>query len=154
MTLVESTVTELTLRYGKERRQLLPILRGVYEKFHYLSDESMVEVARQLDISSAEVFGKVTFYSFLSGTPQGEFVIRICKTIVCDMKNKKQIVDTLENLLKIKMGQTTHNRKFSLCYTNCLGLCHKAPAMLINNEAYTDLTPDKVRQIIASYKNR
>ncbi len=149
----ETMVNDLVARHGKSREALLPILQGVFDRDHYISDDAMVEIARQLDISSAEVYGKSTFYHFLNIEPCGQFVIRVCKTIVCDMKNKKEIVSTLENLLKIKMGQTTHNRKFSLLYTNCLGWCHKGPAMLVNDEVYTDLTPDKVRDIIAKYRN-
>lgn len=154
MNLIESTVTELTHKLGTERHRLLPVLQGVYNKFHYVSDEAMVEIARQMDISSAEVYGIATFYSFLESVPQGEFVIRVCKTIVCDMKEKKEIVETLEHLLKIKMGQTTHNKKFSLCYTNCLGSCHHAPAMLINDTLYSDLTKEKITSIISEYKNK
>lgn len=153
MNQTETIVNELVQKHGKTREALLPILQGVYEKEYYISDESMVEIARKLDISSAEVYGKATFYHFLHTEPCGQFNIRVCKTIVCDMKNKKEIVSTLENLLKIKMGQTTHNRKFSLHYTNCLGWCHKGPAMLVNNDVYTELTPDKVRDIITKYRN-
>lgn len=150
----ELLVNDLVAQHGAKRESLLPILQGVFDNMRYLSDDAMVEIAKHLDISSAEVYGKATFYHFLSTKPLGQYVIRVCKTIVCDMKNKKEIVNTLENLLKIKMGETTNNRKFSLLYTNCLGWCHKGPAMLINDEVYTDLTPDKVRDIIAIYKNK
>ncbi len=140
--------------YGDERNSLLPILQEIQRNEQYLSDEAMVEVARKLDISSADVYGKATFYTFLDTVPRGKFIIRVCKTIVCDMHNKNQIIETLENLLKIKVGETTLNRKFSLLYTNCLGWCHKGPAMLINDEVYTELTPEKVREIITEYKNK
>lgn len=154
MTVTENLVNNLVKQYGTGREGLLPILKGIYEQDHYLSDESMIEVAKKLDISSADVYGVATFYSFLDTIPRGKYIIRVCKTIVCDMKNKRQIVETLENLLKIKVGETTLNRKFSLLYTNCLGWCHKGPAMLINDDVYTELTPEKVITIIADYKNR
>jgi NADH:ubiquinone oxidoreductase subunit E len=111
-------------------------------------------MSRELDLSTAEVYGTATFYSFLDTTRRGKYIIRICKTIVCDMHGKNQIVKTLEEQLKIKVGETTHNHKFSLLETNCLGWCHKGPAMLINDEVYTDLTPERIRQIIADYRNR
>lgn len=154
MTVTENLVNNLVKQYGTGRESLLPILKGIYDQDHYLSDESMIEVAKKLDLSSADVYGVATFYSFLDTVPRGKYIIRVCKTIVCDMKNKRQIVDTLENLLKIKVGETTLNRKFSLLYTNCLGWCHKGPAMLINDDVYTELTPEKVASIIADYKNR
>lgn len=154
MTVTENLVNNLVKQYGTGRESLLPILKGIYDQDHYLSDESMIEVAKKLDLSSADVYGVATFYSFLDTIPRGKYIIRVCKTIVCDMKNKRQIIDTLENLLKIKVGETTLNRKFSLLYTNCLGWCHKGPAMLINDDVYTELTPEKVAGIIADYKNR
>ncbi len=154
MTTTATRIQSLVKKHGQERSSLLPILQGIYEYDHYVSDEAMVEIAKQLDISSAEVYGKATFYHFLDTVPRGEYVIRLCKTIVCEMKEKESIVKTLENLLKIKVGETTLNRKFSLLYTNCLGWCHKGPAMLINDEIYTELTPEKVEKIITEYRNR
>jgi NADH:ubiquinone oxidoreductase subunit E len=70
------------------------------------------------------------------------------------MHGKKTIMQTLENMLKIKVGETTQNKKFTLLETNCLGWCHKSPAMLINDEPYTELTPERVHDIIADFMNK
>jgi len=70
------------------------------------------------------------------------------------MKGKNQILLALEDGLKIKLGETTPDKKFTLLATNCLGWCHKAPAMLINDDVFTELTPEMVRQIIEDYKKR
>jgi len=70
------------------------------------------------------------------------------------MKGKNQILLALEDALKIKLGETTIDKRFTLLETNCLGWCHKAPAMLINDEVYTELTPELVRQIVEDYKKR
>ena len=70
------------------------------------------------------------------------------------MHGKNQIIKELETVLKINLGETTHDRKFTLLETNCLGQCHKGPAMLINDEPYTELTPEKVREIIMKYKQQ
>ncbi len=147
-------VEKLVDTYGRSRESMLPILQDIQRTEHYVSDDAMVEIAKQLDISTADVYGKATFYSFIDTVPRGKYVIRVCKTIVCEMHNKSGIIETLENLLKIKIGETTLNRKFSLLYTNCLGWCHMGPAMLINDEVFTDLTPERVREIIAIYKNK
>jgi len=152
---IRDFVKELADQYGRKRESLMPILQGIVEKERYLSREAMTEVARELDISAAEVYGTATFYSFLDTTPRGKYVIRVCKTITCDMHGKKQIIKTIEDLLKVKLGETTTNKKFTLLETNCLGWCHKGPAMLINDEPYSDLTPDKTREIILDYvKNK
>ena len=67
----------------------------------------MVEVARELDISAAEVYGTASFYTFLDTQVKGKYVIRVCKTITCSMKGKSDIIHTLEEMLKIKVGETT-----------------------------------------------
>lgn len=154
MTSVQTLVKELTHKHGKKRESLLPILQGIIEKDRFISEYAMIEIARELDISTAEVFGTATFYSFLDTKPCGKYVIRVCKTITCSMKGKNQILLALEDGLKIKLGETTPDKKFTLLATNCLGWCHKAPAMLINDDVFTELTPEMVRQIIEDYKKR
>lgn len=154
MTDIQELVTGLVEQHGRKREKLLPILQGVIEKERSLSDYAMVEIARQMGISAADVYGTATFYSFMDTDPRGEFVIRVCKTITCFMKGKNQILLALEDALKIKLGETTPDKKFTLLETNCLGWCHKAPAMLINDEIYTDLTIERVHEIIGEYKNK
>ncbi|ALO14503.1 NADH-quinone oxidoreductase subunit NuoE [Salinivirga cyanobacteriivorans] len=154
MTDIQELVTGLVEKHGRKRENLLPILQGVIEKERSVSDFAMVEIAKQMGISAADVYGTATFYSFMDTEPRGEYVIRICKTITCFMKGKNQILLALEDALKIKLGETTPDRKFTLLETNCLGWCHKAPAMLINDEIYTDLTIEKVHEVIGEYKNK
>jgi NADH:ubiquinone oxidoreductase subunit E len=129
----------------------MPILQGIVEKHNYLTDEAMVEVARELDISAAEVYGTASFYTFLDTSVRGKYVIRVCKTITCSMKGKAEIIQTIEDMLKIKVGETTSDKMFSIIETNCIGWCHKAPAILINEIPYTELTPEKVVEIIKDY---
>lgn len=147
-------VKELSDRHGRARESLMPILQGIVEKHNYLTDEAMVEVAKELDISAAEVYGTASFYTFLDTQVRGRYVIRVCKTITCSMKGKSEIIQTLEDMLKIKVGETTSDRQFSLIETNCIGWCHKAPAMLINEMPYTELTPEKVVEIIKGYMQK
>jgi len=144
-------ISELADKYGRSRENLLPILQGVVEREKFLSDYSMIEIARELDLPTAEVYGTATFYSFLEYKLMGKYVIRVCKTITCAMKGKNQILLTIKDMLKIGVGETSTDKKFSLLETNCLGWCHKAPAMLINDEDYTELTPESVREILTEY---
>jgi len=151
---IKELVKNLASKHGKTRESLIPILQGVIHDQRYISDEAMTEIARELDISAAQVYGTATFYSFLDTQPRGKYVIRVCRTISCAMKGKNLITQEIEDLLKIKVGETSQNRKFSLLETNCLGWCHKGPAMLINDDAFTDLTSEKVREIINLYMKK
>lgn len=147
-------IVELAELHGRTRESLLPILQGVVEHENYLTKRSMTEISKELDLPAAEVYGTATFYSFLEHRKMGRFTIRICKTISCSMKGKNQILLAIKDMLKIDLGQTTPDGRFSLVETNCLGWCHKAPAMVINHEVYTELTPEKVRDILGDYLKR
>ena len=144
-------IQNLAKDHGKDRRSLIPILQGIVESEHYLSRESMLEVAKILDISSAEVYGTASFFSFLDIKERGKYVVRVCKSITCEMKGKDEIINTIENILKLKVGDTSPDLKFSLLETNCLGLCAEGPAMLINEECFTKMTPEKVRELLLKY---
>lgn len=149
----DNLVKDLVEIYGRRRDSLMPILQGIVEKHNYLTDDAMVEVAKELDISAAEVYGTASFYSFLDIEPRGKYIIRVCKTITCAMKGKYEIIEVLEDILKIKVGETTSNGLFTLLETNCMGWCHKAPAMLINDIPYTELTREKIVKIIRDYNH-
>src|SRR5512133_113891 len=148
---VGNLVKELSDKHGHARESLMPILQEIVQRHNYLTDEAMVEVAKELDISAAEVYGTASFYTFLDTQTMGKYVIRVCKTITCSMKGKSDIIHTLEDVLKIRVGETTPDNKFSLVETNCIGWCHKAPAILINDMPYTELSPEKVSVIIKDY---
>jgi NADH-quinone oxidoreductase subunit E len=147
----ELLVKELVEKNGKCRNSLMPILQGIVQQEHYLSEEAILSVAKELDLSAADVFGTASFYTFLDTVPRGKNIIRVCKTITCHMKGKEEIINAISNHLKIKIGETTHDKKFTLLTANCLGWCHKGPVMLINDEVYPELTPAKAIEILQSY---
>lgn len=146
-----SLITELVTRHGNKRQSLIPILQGVVEKESFISQTRMRQIAKELDISPADVYGTASFYSFLNTDERGKYVIRICKTIVCEMNNKDKIMQAIKGLLKINVGETSPDKKFTLLETNCLGWCAEGPAMLINDKVYTKLTPESVREILYEY---
>ncbi len=148
---VKELVKELSGKYGNKRESLLPILQGIIDENYYLSKEAMLEVARELDVSAAEIFGTASFFSFLDTEAKGKYKIRVCKSITCDMKGKNEILAAIEDTLKIKVGETSQDNRFSLLETNCIGLCDQGPAMLINDEYFTRLRPESVREILGDY---
>lgn len=151
MTSTENLVTQLVEKHGKTRNALMPILQGVVAHEKFLSEEAMIAIARELDLSAADVYGTASFYTFLDTVPRGQNIIRICKTISCHMRNKDEIILAVENQLGIKVGETTHDKRFTLLTANCLGWCHKGPVMLVNDEVFPELTPHKAVEIIEGY---
>ena len=145
-------IEQLAAKYGGQRDSLMPVLQELQMNHGYVSDFAQQEVARLLGIHPVEVYGVVTFYSFLSTEPKGRNIVRLCQTIACDMANKDAVSNTLEREIGIKFGETTTDKKYSLEYINCMGMCDQGPAMLINDEVYTKLTPNKVVNILKSCK--
>lgn len=145
-------IEELIKKFGSGRESLLPILQNIQKKFGCISDFAMQEISLHLDIHPVEVYGVTTFYSFLSTEPKGKYIIRLCKTISCDLLGKEAIARTFEKELNLKFGETSKDKKFTLEYCNCIGMCDQGPAALINEQVYTRLTPSKVVEILEKLK--
>ncbi len=149
----QQLVKSLANQFGRDRESLLPILQKVVEHEHVLSQAAMVEIARELDLSAAEVYGTASFYSFMNTKPYGTYIIRVCKSIIAEMKGKEEIVEKLQDILKIKVGETTPDGKFTLLETNDIGWSDQEPSMLINDTPYTNLSPDKIVEIMTKYRS-
>ena len=137
---------------NKAPENLLVALKEAQARFGYLPPEFMAELAESLDVPVNDVFGVASFYSFLSTRPLGRNVIRICRSLPCYLENCQTIIETVAKEIGIKPGETTPDGRFSFELTNCIGLCDRAPAMLINSDAHVDLTPSKISQILQNYK--
>ncbi|MGD8780336.1 MAG: NADH-quinone oxidoreductase subunit NuoE [Ignavibacteria bacterium] len=145
-------IEQLVEKYGKDRSALLEILHEIQKKHRSIPDFAQQEVARLLEIHPVEVYSVISFYSFLNTEPKGRNLVRICQTISCDMKNKQAIVNAVERELGVKIGETTRDRKFTVEFTNCMGLCDQGPAMSVNERVYTKLTPEKAVEILNEVK--
>ena len=131
---------------------ILLALEDAQARFGYVSPEFMIELAESLDIPVNDVYGVASFYSFLSTRSPARNVIRMCKSLPCHLKEGQAIIEAIEKEIGIKAGNITEDGRFSFELTNCIGLCDRAPAMLINHDAHIDLTPKKIAGILAKYK--
>jgi NADH:ubiquinone oxidoreductase subunit E len=135
-------------RHGDDRSALVPILQDVQSRYHTISDFTMQAIADRLGIHPVEVYSVVTFYAFLSEKYHGRFVIRLCRTISCDMAGKDAVARQLRNDLGVDFGETTPDGRFTLEWANCIGMCDCGPAMLVNDQVYTQMTPEKVHDVL------
>jgi [NiFe] hydrogenase diaphorase moiety large subunit len=142
-------IGELADRFARQRCALLPVLQEVQRLHGHVSPFAMQVIADVLDIHPVEVYSVVSFYSFLYHEPQGRFVIRLCRTISCDMAGRDAVARQLENDLGIVFGETTPDSRFTLEWASCLGMCDQGPAMLVNERVHTEVTPEKVHEILA-----
>jgi len=135
-------------KYGTDRSALLQILQDIQRKHKYISDFAQQEVARLMNIHPVEVNSVISFYTFLHSVPQGRNIVKLCRTISCDMAGKDVIEIALQRELGVNFGGTTKDKKFTLEHTNCIGMCDQGPAMLINEKVYTKLDPEKAVNIL------
>jgi [NiFe] hydrogenase diaphorase moiety large subunit len=139
-------------KYGNDRSSLLMILHEIQKQHRHISEFAQQEVARLLNIHPVEVYSVISFFAFLNSNPKGRNIVRVCQTITCDMHGKSAIINAIERELGIKIGETTKDNKFTVEYANCLGLCDLGPAMAINDQVYTNLTPEKAVELLNGVK--
>jgi NADH-quinone oxidoreductase subunit E len=131
---------------------LLRALQEAQTSYGEVTPEFMVRLAESLGVPESDVYGVATFYSFLATKPRGRYVIKICKNLPCHIKDGPAVIAALERETGVRPGNTTPDGRFSLELTNCIGLCDKAPAMLVNHDPHFDLTPDKIPLILDKYR--
>lgn len=148
----QERIREIVERNGRGREFLLPVLHEIVEEFGHVGSSALIEVSRQMDIPIGEIHGVSSFYHFINTDKKGRYVIRLCRTISCDMAGKERIERVLCRELGIEFGETTEDGLFSLEYTNCMGMCDQAPAMMVNRDMHSQLTPEKVFDIIQKYR--
>jgi NADH-quinone oxidoreductase subunit E len=131
---------------------LLQRLEEVQDGYGCISRQTMLELAEERHMTVSDIYGITTFYSFLSVKPQGAYIIRVCKSLPCFLKNYESIVQSIKKTIGISPGETTADGTYSLSLANCIGACDKAPAMMVNNDIHDNLTPVKVAKILRQYQ--
>jgi len=135
-----------------KRDKLLTLLEARQRTDGSLTFSAMTEIAKGAGVTLSEAYGVATFYSFLSLSPQGKHVIRVCKSLPCYLENGPMIMESVGASLGISPGETTPDGNFSFELTNCIGACDEAPAMLVDDKVYGSLTPGKIGDILRSYR--
>ncbi len=134
-----------------ERDQLLNRIKEAQNRNGFVPEKVIFEIAADAGVSPSEVYGVATFYSFLSTKPQGRHVVRICKSVPCLLQDGETVAGAIEKELGIAPGETSVDGRFTFELTNCIGACDQAPAMLVDDTVYGELTPERVKTILQSY---
>lgn len=141
-------------KYGKAKEQLLSILLDIQATSgqNYVAEEWAEVVACQLDLPISKVHDVLTFYAMFNIEPKGKYVIEICKSTPCHVTKADAVVAMFEDVLGIKLGETTPDNMFTLMHTSCVGACDIGPVAKIGDEVYGNLTAEKVAEIVNSYR--
>ncbi|MFH1664655.1 MAG: NAD(P)H-dependent oxidoreductase subunit E [Candidatus Omnitrophota bacterium] len=134
------------------RSYLLEALQEIQDGEGFISDENMQKTADKFGIHPVEVYSVVTFYSFLTTEKKGRNIIRVSSCMPCVMKGSDGIVEAFEKKIGVKCGETTGDGKFTLEKTGCIGMCDKAPAVLVNDELIGPVEPGDVDKILDKLK--
>ena len=117
----------------------------------WISDEAVEDIATELGMSSDEVDSVATFYTRIYRRPVGRNIILLCEGISCMIMGYESIYEQISGKLNVKFGETTDDGRFTLLPVSCLGDCHHAPALMINDDHYNNLTHDSIDEILARY---
>ncbi len=147
----KSTIKEICSSFDNDPGELISILHKTQGVFGYLPEDVQREVALNLNISVAQVYGVVTFYSFFTMKPKGKYPISVCLGTACYVRGADKIVDELKEQLKIKVGGVTPDGKFSLDCLRCVGACGLAPVILIGEKVYGRVEAGQIKEILDSY---
>ena len=145
-------ITEICESFNNESIELINVLHKCQEHFGYLPAEVQEVVASRLNVSTAKVYGVVTFYSFFTMTPKGKHPISICMGTACYVRGGEKVLEEFKKELSIQVGQTTTDGKFSLSSLRCVGACGLAPVVLVGDKTYGRVAPDDVKAILKEYE--
>lgn len=137
-------------RYPSKQAVTLPALHLVQEALRHVPLEAIREIAELLDLSPAEVHDTMSFYGFFRDAEHalGKNRLWICRSLACGLRGGDELLDTVCRKLKVSAGHTTADGKITVEYAECIGVCEGAPAVLINDEARMNLTPEKVDALL------
>ncbi len=131
---------------------LIPLLQSAQDSYGYIPEHAIHYISELSNIPAAEIYGVITFYTQFRLKPLGKNIIRICEGTACHVNGAKSILNALEDELRIGVGETTDDGLFTLQSVACLGCCSLAPVIMVNDDTHGNLTIDKLKKIIKSYK--
>ena len=152
---VDLTLLEDVLaHYADVKGSLITILQKTQEIYGYIPIDAVYHISGRTGLTPAKIMGVATFYSQFRFQAVGKYLIMICKGTACYVNGAERIIEAVSDELGIGDNQTTEDGLFSLSLVSCLGCCSLAPVMMINEDTYGSLTPDKVRKILREIREK
>ena len=145
---------EVCKSFNNEAGELINVLHKAQGIFGYLPAEVQEVVAQELNVPVAKVYGVVTFYSFFTMIPRGKYPVSVCTGTACYVRGAEKVLDEVKRLLKVPVGETTPDGKFSIAGLRCVGACGLAPVVLVGDKTYGRVAPDGVKEILKEYEDK
>jgi NADH-quinone oxidoreductase E subunit len=148
----EDLLENILGKYKDEKGNIIPLLQEVQDIFGYIPEDAVDLISKRLEIPESNIYGVATFYSMYRHKPGGKYLIQLCTNVSCMIMGAERIVDLLKNRYGLEEGGTSSDGRFSLMIMECIGGCDVAPAMLVNNDSYGNLTQEKIEEVLEKYK--
>jgi NADH-quinone oxidoreductase subunit E len=139
-------------KYVDEKGVLIQLLIDIQREFNWISKEAIKRISERLDIPYSQIFRVASFYAALSLEPIGRHCIQVCSGTACHVRGGAKILERVEEALKIKAGNTTNDKRFTLYGVNCLGCCAQGPMMTVDDTYYGGVTVKDVEKILGKYE--
>jgi NADH-quinone oxidoreductase subunit E len=140
-------------RYPTKASALMPVLWLIQDSNGYVSDEAVVWISDNLEITQARIREVISFYFMYRDKPQAKHTLQVCHNISCHIMKSRSIMAHIEKKLSIKTGQQTGDKMFALEGVECLGACGMGPVMQVGSHLYEELTIEKVDEIIEGFRD-
>lgn len=141
-------IKEIVMECGGHKWALIPVIQKIQSEFGYIPPEAIPVIAKGLKVFPSQVQGVISFYAQFFTKPRGKQVITVCRGTACHVRGGETLLETLENSLGIKEGETTQDMEYTLETVACIGVCALAPNVIIGNEVYGKMDARKVEQLL------
>ena len=148
---VSSVVQAAVTRHGATQEALIPILAEVNQALGYLPAQALEEISNSLRVPNSQLVSVASFYRMFSTKPRGRHVIQFCESAPCHVMSGRLLRRALEDELGLKPGDTSADGKWTLLSASCLGVCGVGPVMIVDDDIYGAVTPERVPEILARY---
>lgn len=141
-------------RHRGEPGMLIPLLQAAQDSYGHVPQLAVEQISGVTGIPASEVYGVITFYKQFRLKPVGRHLIRLCKGTACHVQNANMIAQTVADELKVAPDETTDDGIFTFSVVACLGCCSLAPVLMVDDQTYGRMTPQKVRRVLRQYRQR
>jgi len=148
---VQSTVQKIIEEHGAGVDELIPVLLDINSTLGYLPTEALKEVSKTIKLPLSRVASVASFYSMLSSGPHGRHVIQFCESAPCHIMGGRLVWQAILDKIRINAGETSQDSRWSLVMTSCLGICGVGPVMVVDDQVYGNLTPQRVSEILDQF---
>lgn len=143
-----SLIQPIIDKYKSKKGNLIPILQGIQNVFGYVPREAFLKISEETENALSEMYGVATFYAQFRLNPVGKHIVKVCHGTACHVQSATELTEAIEDVLKIKDGETSKDKLFTLESVACLGCCSLAPVMMIGDETYGKLDAKKAAKVI------